>query len=144
MATIKFKNIPKSDIENIRAVFEFIADGKRQESIDEDKLASLLGEKYKTKFLWATKEENEEWLKRWQATPVKSRFDDPSLKRPWDFGSWVDAFNNAEVNLDSILVHETGKGELKFTQLAWPSGGIEATEELITIFNGCVISNDAT
>lgn len=144
MVTIKFKNIPKPDIENIRAVFELIADGKRREFIDEDKLASLLGEKYKSKFLWATKEENEEWLKSWQATPVESRLDDPSLKRPWDFSSWVDAINNAEINLNSILVHQTGEGEIKFTQLAWPSGGIEAIEELIKIYDGCVISNDAT
>ncbi|MGD9369197.1 MAG: hypothetical protein PVH87_26050, partial [Desulfobacteraceae bacterium] len=95
------------------------------------------------KFWWPTKEEREDWMRRWKETPVETRHTDPNLKTPWDFGSWVDAFYSAEIILEAININRNGEGELNFEQLAWPSGGIEATEEIIKIFDGVIISNDA-
>lgn len=143
MATIKFKNISENEIDNLTEVFNFLAEGKRQNHINRDHLASLLKHRYNSKFWWPTKEEKEEWLRRWKEAPVETRHTGPSLKTPWDFGSWVDAFIRADIRLEDITINSTGEGELKFEQLALPSGGIEATEEIIRIFDGVILSNDA-
>lgn len=124
-------------------VFEFIAQGRRNGEINEDELSNLLGERYKTKFWWPTKEEQEEWIEKWEATPVEARHTDPSLETPWDFSSWVDAFYTAEIELKKIVINNNGEGIIIFEQLAYPSGGIEATEEIVKIYDGQIISNDA-
>lgn len=101
---------------------------------DEDELAKLLGVIYETKFIH-TKEESDEWLAKWKANP--------DIQTPWDYGSWVDAILNSETELGSLQIETNGSGKLTFNQFAWPTGGIGALEELINIFGGKVISNDA-
>ena len=110
MATIRFNSIPTDEVDHLVEVFNFIARGKRDGNIDEKELAGLLKERHKTKFWWPTREEQEEWTKKWNSTPIEARHTDPSLKTPWEFGSWVDAFYNAEIELENITINEHGEG----------------------------------
>ena len=134
MAVIDFKNIKITDNEALKSVFALIAEGKRIGKIDENKLADILDDRLSSHFI-TTKSEAEEWLAKWKI--------DRNIKMPWDFGSWVDAFMNAEIELESIDIKADGTGKLIYMQLAWPSGGIEATEEIVKLFGGEVVSNDA-
>ena len=143
MAIIKFSDIPKDEIKNFVKVFDFIADGKRRSNINEEKLAVLLNERYNTKFWWPSEEERESRMRLWEETPLELRSSDTKLKTPWDYGSWVDAILNAKIEFKSINVNNNGGGEIKLEQLSWPSGGIEAAEEIIKIFDGHILSNDA-
>jgi len=61
----------------------------------------------------------------------------------WNFGSWFDALVSAEIAYINLIVNENGSGKLEFEQLAWPSGGLDATAELIKAFGGVVTSNSA-
>jgi len=65
------------------------------------------------------------------------------LKTPWDFDSWIDAIEDAEISYEELDVNGNGVGKLVFKQLAWPSGGIEATEQIIKVFDGVIEANDA-
>ena len=143
MAIIKFKGIAKNEIENMETVFDFIAERKRCNALNNVELAKLLGTKHKSKFWWPSEEERDDWMRRWQETSVETRHTDPSLKVPWDFDSWIEAFQNAEIDFVSLKIDENGDGQMKYEQLAWPSGGIEATEEIIKMFDGEIVSNDA-
>ncbi|MDH5232154.1 MAG: hypothetical protein OEY38_18980 [Gammaproteobacteria bacterium] len=134
MESIVFTDITEAQGTVLKKVFDFIANGKQVNRIDEDKLAELLGVIYETKFIH-TKEESDEWLTKWKTNP--------DIEAPWDYGSWVDAILNSEIELDGLKIEINGLGILTFNQLAWPTGGISALEELIKIFGGKVISNDA-
>jgi hypothetical protein len=142
MNTIKFADIPQHDTDDLVEVFNYIAESKRGGHIDEDKLAGLLKERYKTKFWWPTEEEKTKWFKKWKSTPAALRDDDPYFKTPWDFGSWVDALQNSEINYIKIEINHAGEGNIQFEQLSFPSGGLETTEEIIKIFDGTIVSND--
>ena len=67
----------------------------------------------------------------------------PSLGRPWDYDSWIDALAQEEITWDKFVIDDSGSGFLEFTQNAWPSGGIEATEQFIKIFDGIIVDNGA-
>lgn len=134
METIEFKNVETKYFENLKNVFDYVAESKRNEKIDEDALSHLFGELFHTKFTH-TKEESDYWLKKWRANN--------SIECPWDYGSWVDSIMEAEVELDSIVILNNGSGKLVFNQLAWPTSGLAALTELIKIFGGMVTSNDA-
>jgi hypothetical protein len=134
MASIAFKQIPIRHVKSIVSAFELIASGKRSGSINEAPLRSMLGDLYDTKFI-STKAESDYWLEKWRTNPT--------VEAPWDFGSWVDAFINAEIDLQKLSILPDGSGEIVFEQLSYPSGGLEALEELIKVFGGAVVSNSA-
>ena len=134
METIECTAIEKSLIDDVVKVFQFIASGKKKGLIDEGKLSQLLGERFQSRFIH-TKAESDEWLLKWRANS--------SIEMPWDFGSWVDALMEAEVELESLDVDQEGCGCIRFKQLAWPTGGIDAIEEVVRIYGGKVQSNSA-
>ncbi len=134
MAEVVFIGIPNSLAQNMAAAFELIASGKRSGSIDEDALKAVLGPLHQQKFI-STKEESEFWLAKWK--------ENPAIEAPWDFGSWVDAFMNAEIAFQEIHLSIDGAGSIVFDQLAYPSGGLEAIEQLVKVFGGAVVSNSA-
>lgn len=134
METIEFTAIDKSLIHDVVTVFEFIASGKRKGVIDEGRLSQLLGERFQSRFIH-TKAESDEWLLKWRANS--------NIEMPWDFGSWVDALMESEVELESIDVDQDGYGCIRFKQLAWPTGGIAAIEEIVRIYGGMVQSESA-
>jgi hypothetical protein len=133
MASIIFKDVPDRYARAIAETFSLIASGKRGGAIDEQSLKVVLGELHQTKFIH-TLAECEFWRDKLRVNP--------KLEAPWDFGSWVDAFMNAAVELQELNI-SSGSGELRFEELSWPSGGIEALEELVKVFGGTIVSNSA-
>jgi hypothetical protein len=133
MATITFTNIRPEHSEVVHHVFRLLKEGKECGKIDEDLVRNALG-KHLDHFA-SDPEAIQEMLARWKS--------DRSTPLSWDFGSWIDALSSSELLYQSIRLDPDGSGELGFEQLALPSGGIEATEEIIKIFGGQVASNSA-
>ena len=131
---IEFSGIESSLIDQIKEVFSFVACGKRNGSIDEENLSKILGDRYFSKFIH-TKEESDAWLEKWKVNR--------DINTPWDYGSWVDSLISSEVELVSLKINSEGEGKIIFNQLVWPTGGIEALEELINVFDGKIVSNNA-
>ena len=120
MSKIHFEKVNLNEIENFRCVFDFISSGKQKGSIDEKGLSSLLAELRKT------------------------RFHPAGGNGSWDYGSWVDALIQAAISFQSLEVSNVGEGVLVFTEHSWPSGGLETVEEIVKIFGGRVVLNDAS
>ena len=133
MEIIEFIEIEVSLIDDIKNVYELISSGKKNGHIDEDKLGKILGERFQSKFIH-TKSESDEWLAKWRANS--------NIEMPWDFGSWVDALAESEVELKPLEIDAMGKGNIKYNQLAWPTGGIDALKEIVRIFDGKLIINN--
>ena len=135
MSEIEFKGIAQDEIKGLREAFDYIAKSKTDGSFNEATLSKIIGSKINSHFINPTKEEADEILKQWKLNP--------NIELSWDFGSWFDALNSAEILYQSIEINKDGAGKLIFEQLAWPSGGIDATAELIKAFGGEVIANNA-
>ena len=114
------------------SVFKYIRSSKQSGTIDAEKLSELIGPLVLSVFI--------DWKD--PALRNASPEDLKTLTSKWDYGSWVDALNSAEIDYEDLTL-EGNSGSLSFSQLSWPSGGIEATEELIRIFGGNIIENDA-
>jgi len=135
MSEIEFKEIKNSESPFLKNAFEYIAQSKSDGSFNEAKLTEIMGDKVNSHFVNPTKEEADEMLAKWKLNP--------NIKLPWDFGSWFDALESAELEFKSIEIEADGSGKIVFEQLAWPSGGIDATTELVRAFGGVVVSNNA-
>lgn len=81
-----------------------------------------------------TEEENQAWLKRWQATPYKKRWQAPSLQRRWHFGSMIDLIRNGEYQLQHCHLIEPGLAHLTYLPWAYPYGGTGCLRALIESF----------
>lgn len=135
MSEIEFKGIAREEIKGLKEVFEYIARSKVNGSFSESELTEYMGSKVNGYFIKPTKEEADELIRQWRLNP--------DMEMSWDFGSWFDALDRAEIEYQTIEINQDGTGKLVFEQLAWPSGGIDATVELIKAFGGEVVSNDA-
>jgi hypothetical protein len=133
MEIIEFVKIDVLLIEGIKSVFELISSGKKNGHIDEVKLEEILGERFQSKFIH-TKSKSDEWLAKWNINP--------NIEMPWDFGSWVDALIESEIELKSLEIDAMGNGSIKYKQLAWPTGGIDALKEIVRIFDGKLSVNN--
>lgn len=142
MAEIVFKNIPEHYQQKLVRVFEIIKRGKEIEEISAEHLKEVLGELVITKFWWPTQQEQEDWLRRWNAMPVAERHIDLTLRTPWTFDSWIESLDDCELEFKNLMIDDQGSGQLVFEQLAMPSGGLEAIKELIKIFDGVIVSSD--
>lgn len=98
-----------------------------------------MGNRLKTRFL--STQEAEELGKKWFEIPYEEKFSHSEFFQKWEFESWVDAIENAEILLERIE-RSKDEGKLIFKQLALPSGGIEALQFLIELFDGKVIDMD--
>jgi len=143
MAKITFSGIAKEDISGLRDLFACIQSGKDSGIINQELIKAVIRGRYQTHFWWPSEREKAEWLDRWDATPPEKRHDDPTLKIPWDFGSWIDAIENADIDNKDLVVNDNGTGKLIFDQLSHPSGGLEATEQVIKMFGGVIEENNA-
>ena len=92
-------------------------------------------------FWWPSKQELEEWHRRWFSTSVEKRFQDPSLKHHPDFLSMISAIIDGEYDLVDITI-EDGFGFLDFYPHAYPYGGTESMRELVKAFKHTVICFD--
>lgn len=135
MSEIEFKEIKNSEISLLKATFEYIAQSKSDGSFDEAKLREVMGDKVTSHFVNPVKEEADEMLEKWKLNP--------NIEMPWDFDSWFDALESAEIEFKTIEIDANGCGHIVFEQLAWPSGGIDATTELVKAFGGVVVSSNA-
>lgn len=94
-------------------------------------------------YFWQpTKEEKQDWLRRWQATPVPQRMTDPSLQPKWSFGSMLDAFRNGEYELVRCVQKSPDRGRLEFIPYAWPFGGTGCMRVLLEAF-GCRVVGES-
>ena len=134
MPEIMFKSVPRDELEALKKAFGYIAESKANESFSESGLAEIMGEKVNNYFVNPTKEESDEMIRKWKLNP--------DIELPWDFGSWFDALESAEIAYLSLELSDTGDGKLVFEQLAWPSGGIDASEEILKAFGAVVVSNN--
>ena len=124
----------------LQRVFDALRDAKTDDAIDADNESwrSYFDEEALSHFWDPTPEELADWTRRWQATPVETRFTDPTLKTPWDFGSMIQAFHNGEYNLLRVIRTSANTGALQFKALACPYGGTGCMRALIECFGGTV------
>jgi hypothetical protein len=102
---------------------------------------ALFDERALAHFWEPTPEERDDWLRRWFATPVADRWNDPSLKNPWDFDSLINAFANGEYVL--LGVRRTGDlARIEFEPFAHPYGGTECFVNLAEAFDLEVVDVD--
>ena len=133
MDTISFSNISPESSRALHRVFLLIKDGKESGSIKEELVRDALGDRL-GQFV-SDPVVIQQLMEKWQK--------DRRTALPWEFGSWIDALTNCELLFHSLQLREDGSGELHFEQLALPSGGLEAAEEIIKVFGGRVVSNSA-
>lgn len=86
-------------------------------------------------FWWPTAEELKDWEKRWFATPLHKRFNDPSLKMPWDFMSLFEAFKNGDYELHPIRMLSLKEAVLPFHPYGHPYGSTNCMCALIEAFD---------
>lgn len=134
MAEIEFKSVPNEEIEGLKKAFDYISRSKSDGSFNESELAKVMGDKVTNYFVNPTREEADKMLKQWQLNP--------SIELPWDFVSWFDAIEIAELEYLNLDINQNGNGKLVFEQLACPSGGLDTSEQIIKAFGGEVISNN--
>lgn len=142
MAHVGFSGLPAMNAERLRTLFDYIKAAKAEERIDSAEIADILGAVVETNFWHPTPEELRAWQARWESTPVDRRFNDPSLVTPWDFESWVEAIENAEIAYLRLQIQQDGTGVIEFEQLAMPSGGLEATKEMPLMFGATITDQD--
>jgi hypothetical protein len=92
-------------------------------------------------FWWPTPSELDDWRRRWEATPLPGRWADPSLQRPWDFDSLIEAFANGEYQILGIR-RQGGTGRLEFEPDAFPYGGTGCMQALVEAFDFVVTTID--
>ena len=117
MTEIRFRVQNESQYECIEKVFSYVKQAKNESTIDEKVLSDMLGSIVTTEFLPCYRED------------------------AWYFGSWVDALNSCEISWRKISRREDGIGVILYNELSCPSGGIEATEEMVKIFGGKICSD---
>ncbi|WP_413256424.1 hypothetical protein [Floridanema fluviatile] len=108
---------------------------------EEDWLA-FFDEQALSTFWWPTEEEQAEWLRNWEATPVPQRWTEPSLETPWDFESMIDAFKNGEYELISCRMISSDLARIEFNPLAYPYGGTGCIQALIESFGFLIVGED--
>lgn len=138
---VEFKISDDDRFRRLHIAFEAIRSAKQSEEWkDDDYWLGFFDSASRSKFWWPSPQELEDWAKRWQSTPVPQRFTDPSLQRPWDFGSMIDAFRNGDYDLlDCERVSEQ-VGRLTFNPHAWPYGGTSCMRALVEAFGHRVTS----
>jgi hypothetical protein len=134
MDAIAFSNISSDSFEAFHRVFLAIKSGKDSGCIDEASVRQELGDRIG--YFISDPAEIEKLMESWRK--------DRRIALPWEFGSCIDSLVNCELRFHTLELRADGSGEFRFEQLAWPSGGLDAAEELVRVFGGKVVSNSAT
>ena len=149
---IIFSKINRNDFESIHTIInlfkewkncQFITNGENgdfENKIIEDalKIIDILGERYNTKFWHPTEDELKTFYKDYNKLSLEQKIE---KSHPWDFDSWIDAIVDAEIILHELIEDENNY-IITLEQLSWPSGGIEAMEKIIEIYDGQIIQNE--
>jgi hypothetical protein len=162
MTNIIFSDVIKNDIQSINKILKIFKEWKEiqfNNVFNKDefenttiegtlKILEILDEKYNAKFWHPSKEELielSEWTKKWQKLTVeeqKTELIKEKGRQPlWDFDSWIDAILSAEI-IFCDFVEDGNNYKILLEQIAYPSGGIDAIENLIKIYDGKIIQND--
>lgn len=133
---IEFAVTNEKRFEDLQKVFNKLKSDKDEENIgDDEQYLTLFDEEARKYYRWSTPEEDALWAKRWFATPIETRFTDPTLDRGWDFDSMVDAFRNGEYALLSCDMVSSDVARLNFYALAYPDGGTGCMQALVESFS---------
>ncbi|SFL35512.1 hypothetical protein [Lysobacter sp. cf310] len=106
---------------------------------DDEYWLGFFDKEARSSFWWPTPEEQEDWYKRWTATPPSRRATDPALQTPWDFGSMIDAFKNGDYDLLGCEQISGSLGRLNFRPHGWPYGGVGCMRALLESFGHRVV-----
>ena len=137
MTVITFKGIQAGEHARLQQVFDYIRQAKQAgEEIDAETLKALLGERYHSKFWWPTEAEQAEWIHNWVNADEHTRNTDPTLKRPPDYATWIDALDHIDIDLQQLVIDDSGSGQIHYAQPDNPSGDIDNICELIRLFDG--------
>jgi hypothetical protein len=127
-------------------VVNALGNAKRTDVFRDDSYwLSFFDEDAKSRFWWPSETEKEECLRRWQSTPVESRWSEVSLTDlSWDFGFMIDAFRNGEYELLGCRRISPQLARLEFNPYSWPYGGTGCMRALIEAFGHRVtVESDA-
>ena len=108
----------------------------------DDEWKSFFSEEEIATFWWPSEAEKKDWERRWLATPVETRFTDPSLDTPWDFGSMLDAIKDAEFSIIGLRAGSHDRGFLEFDPEAYPFGGTGSLRALILAYGHELVGYD--
>jgi hypothetical protein len=132
---IEFAVTDDNKFEDLQRVFNQLKMDKDEDNIsDDEQYLSLFDEEARKYFVWSTPEEDALWTKKWFATPIETRWTDPSLNCGWDFGSMIDAFKNGEYSLLSCEKVSLNTARLNFYAQAYPYGGTGCMQALVESF----------
>lgn len=132
---IEFKVNDSVRFNLLENAFQKIKSDKDNDSFEnEETYLIYFDEQAKSYFGWYSENEIREWERKWFSTPVETRWNEPSLKMKWIFGSMIDSFKNGEYQLLSCEMLSEKKARLNFNPISYPYGGIGCMQALIESF----------
>ena len=129
----------RPDEENDEESAHLIEEERQKRDEIAENLFVLFDDRALNHFWWPTKQEMEDHVKRWKATPLPQRFTDPALETPWDFSSMVDSLLTGEYEFLSCHILASDAGVLVFLPYSLPYGSSDAMKALIEAFDCEVI-----
>jgi hypothetical protein len=139
---VEFEIADEDRFRHLEAVVAALAEAKRIDDFGVDEYwLRFFDTEARSHFWQPTEEQKQDWLRRWQSTPLEQRSSDPSLvELPWDFGSMIDAFKNGDYELLGCRRVSERVGRIEFEPFGWPYGGAGCMRALIEAFGYRVIS----
>jgi hypothetical protein len=134
---VEFEIHDERQFGRLAAVFDALIEAKEAEhppKPDDNLWLSFFNAEELSTFWWPTDEEQQDWNRRWFATPIPQRWSDPSLKHPWDFTSMINALINSDFLLLACRRVRENIGRLEFWPYGYPYGSIDCMEALIQAF----------
>lgn len=144
MESVTFNLADDERFLRITELFSAIAAAKVTGDFRDDSYwEAFLDERSRGAFWWPTEAEAQDWQRRWFATPLEKRADDPSLRTPWMYGSLVDTARTGE--FARLACRRTGvtSGAVEIEPVAWPFGGTDWVHALIEAFGGEITGDTA-
>ncbi len=132
---IEFKVYDSASFKSLQNAFQKIKADKDIDSFEnEETYLKFFDEQAKLYFGWYSEKEIKDWERKWFSTPVETRWNNPSLKMKWIFGSMIECFKDGEYKLLSCEMVSEKKARLNFKPLSYPYGGTGCMQALIESF----------
>jgi hypothetical protein len=141
--SVSFELASDEQFERLATFVRALARAKSEDDFRDDVYwEQFLDDRSRRAFWWPRPAEVRDWGQRWFSTPVDRRPTDPSLQRPWTFGSLIEAAENGEFE-HLVCRRREGGGVIEFHPYAWPFGGTAWMHALIEAFGGRVTADTA-
>ena len=114
---VEFEIASVEQFRKLSDVFEALVAAKASDDWKNDEWLAFFDETARKKFWWPTDAELKDWDQRWFSTPVETRWNDPSLRKGWLFGSLIDAFRNGDYALSGCRRTTDGRGRVNSTPM---------------------------